>query len=89
MMALCYNLKEVREFLYSVRLKWYDLGLELDVDEEELDVIKAKDKDDPNTCLREMLRVRLKTPLTWKMLGQALCAKAINESEMSAKGIIS
>ena len=80
------SLREVREFLLPLQVRWYDLGLELDVDEEQLDTIKYKEKDDPSTCLREMLKIRIKT-LTWNVIAQALRAKVINEKELSSKGI--
>ena len=85
-MALCINdLRKVRDFLFEARLKWYNLGLEVEVAIENLDEIdgmKLKDSD----CLREMLKIRLKNannPLTWKMLADALRAKAINELELA------
>lgn len=87
-MALCKNdLKDVRDFLYEVRLKWYNLGLEMEVAVEDLDEIETK-KMDPSDSLREMLKNRLKSvdnPLTWKMLANALRARAINELELAEK----
>ena len=81
------NLKEVRDFLYDVRLNWYNLGLEVGVEVEDLDEIKATSKE-PGDCLREMLIKRLKfgDPLSWKTIGEALRAKAIDEHKLAEKG---
>ena len=81
------NLKEVRDFLYDVRLKWYDLGLEVGVEVEDLDEIETTQKD-PGVCLREVLKKRLKLvdPLTWKTIGEALRAKAIDVPKLAEKG---
>lgn len=84
------TLTKVRDFLYGVRLKWYDIGLELEIEEEELDVIKHKENNDPSKCLREMIKVWLKSvdkPPTWEALAEALKAKAVNEVALARKGI--
>ena len=80
------DLSEVRNFLFNVRLKWYNLGLEVKVAIENLDEIEGRKLKDPGDCLREMLKIRLKNvnnPLTWKMLADALRAKAIDELELA------
>ena len=88
-MALAISLKNLRDFLYPIKLKWYDLGIELDVPEERLDEIKSKNRDDYGACLRDMITVRLKfkgDPLTWGHLEAALKARAINELELAEEG---
>ena len=88
-MALRMNdLREVRNFLFGVRLKWYNLGLEVKVAIENLDQIEGMKLKDPGDSLREMLKIRLKNvnnPLTWKMLADALRAEAIDELELAEK----
>ena len=89
-MARIISLKNVRSFLYEVKLKWYDLGIELDVEVETLDEIKASNRDDHGACLREMIKVRLgfvDKPLTWTHIADALNAKAINEQKLAEQGI--
>lgn len=81
----------IRELFYDVRLKWFDLGIELKVNMEELDVVKLKNGNDPGVCFREMLRIWLKiidNPPTWKAMADALTAKAINELGLAKKGNI-
>ena len=88
-MALAISLKNLRNFLYPIKLKWYDLGIELDIPGEELDEIKSKNKDDYGACLRDMIKARLKfkdDQLTWKHLADALKARAINEPRLAVEG---
>ena len=83
------DLTKVRKFLLPVRLKWYDIGLELSIKDEELDEIEAKYYRDFKTCLREMLKIRLRcidNPLTWKEVAKALKSKAIDEQALALKG---
>ena len=85
------DVKEVREFLYEVRKKWYDIGIELDVPIEQLDIIKCQENEQgQGVCLRELLKVRLRfiEPVTWKVVGDALKASAVNETELGEKGTI-
>ena len=85
-MAQAITLRNMRDFLYPIRLKWYDLGIELDLPGEELDEIKSKNRDDYGACLRDMITARLKfkdNQLTWGHLEAALKARAINELELA------
>ena len=81
------DVKEVREFLFEVRKKWYDIGIELDVPIEQLDIIKCQESDQA-VCLRELLKVRLRfiEPVTWKVVGDALKASAVNEIQLGDRG---
>ena len=88
-LSLAISLKNLRNFLYPIKLKWYDLGIELDIPEEELDEIKSKNSDGYGACLRDMITARLKfrdDPLTWGHLADALEAKAIDELQLAGKG---
>ena len=90
-MAVAISLKIVREFLYPIKRKWYDLGIELDIPGDELDEIKSKNRDDYGACLGDMITVRLKfrdDPLTWGHLADALKARAINELELAEEGML-
>lgn len=49
------NLRVVRNAVYDVAAKWYDLGLELGIAPGDLDAIRSAHSD-PQECLREMLR---------------------------------
>ena len=52
-------LRGVRSLLYFVRRKWYNIGIELSLDVEELDTIKRVHQNDPDECLVEMLKIDL------------------------------
>lgn len=84
--TMALTLKQVRNFLYLVRLKWYDIGLELEIKIEDLDEIKAVNHNDPSKCLTEMIKVWLTLEPTWEALADALQAKAIKEIALSRKG---
>ena len=79
------TLKEARRLLYSVRIKWYSIGVELEIRTGELDTIRAT-YSDPGECLTEMLKIWLKSinPLpTWKALKDALAAKPVDEEALA------
>lgn len=83
------DLKVVRNFLYDVRLKWYNIGLELGIDSGTLDEIQFKNHKDPGACLREMIKVWLKqidTPTTWERIAEALRSPCIDEKELAENG---
>lgn len=86
------HLREVRRLLYPARRKWRDIGIELGLDINDLDTIKDSFGNDLTECLTAMIRAWLNSityPLpTWRNLGHALKAKAVNEQELSRKGIL-
>lgn len=82
------DLRHVRALLYPIRKKWYDIGIELDIDVAELDIIRDK-YDDPADCLLEMIKLWLRSinPLpTWSILADALRAEAVNEEQLAGEG---
>ena len=85
------DLRVVRDFLYDVRLKWYNIGLELGIDSITLDEIQFTYNKDPGTCLRELIKVWLKqidTPTTWEKIAEALRSPCIDEKELADNGEI-
>ena len=79
------DLKIVRKFLFQAREKWYDIGVELDIDPSILDSIQDR-YSDPKDCLTEMIKEWLKSKPTWSALGDALKEEAVDEVELSEKG---
>ncbi len=51
----------IYEDLYPVRLKWYEIGLNLGIHYRELNVIKKENCGDCSICLRETLIIRFET----------------------------
>ena len=80
------NLGRVQEEIFEARTKWYDIGLQLNVQVHTLDSIKSQFSD-PKDCLREILKVWLKTAgkTTWKTLVDALMSRTIEESQLAAR----
>ena len=67
------DLRDVRTRIWDARNKWFDIGIELDVQHTDLTAIRQRCNDDPNACLTEMLACWLKRRgTTWADLIQAL-----------------
>lgn len=78
------NLPKVQTLIWKAREKWFNLGLELGVDEVSLKVLKQQH--DVDTCFREMLSSWLKMidPLpTWEGLLAALKAPPVGHSRLA------
>ena len=54
------NLPKVRALIHKACPQWYDLGLELGVEEATLNIIKSDSSNKTETCFREMLSTWLK-----------------------------
>lgn len=82
------DLKEVRNLIYDARLKWYDIGVELNIDVVTLDCIKSNFDNKHGQCLLEVLKLWLKShiPPTWNALADALAADPVNEKALAVKG---
>ena len=82
------DLRDVRNLLFPVKRKWFDIGIELGLKVEELNNIKAEHADH-SQCLTQMILVWLKSinpPPTWKALGDALNTAPVHEVEIAGKG---
>ena len=82
------NLREVRALLHQIRKRWYDIGIELNIDVGELDIIRQK-HDDPGDCLLEMIKIWLRSispQPTWKLLAEALRGSILNEVAIAEEG---
>lgn len=74
------NVTKVMKLLWHSRFKWYNLGLELGIDEPTLKVIQ-KDNKSTDACFSEMLSCLLKMidPLpSWEAIVKALCQPSVN-----------
>ena len=76
----------VQKEIFKARTNRYDIGLELNVQVDTLESIKSQCSD-PKVCLRETLKVWLKTAgkTTWKNLVDALRSPTVNESQLAAE----
>ena len=79
------DLLVLMEELYDIRVKWYDIGLQLRMSVGTLDAIKEQ-YDDFSHCLRETLKMWLKTcpsPPTWKNIVNALRSSPVDEVRLA------
>ena len=67
------DIQKVREKVWRVRVKWYDVGIELGLAVDDLDVISEHNRDKPDKCVTEMLITWFRGgKATWKALITAL-----------------
>ena len=82
------TLKALLNELHSVRVNWYNIGLELSIPYTELNCFR-KMYSDPSDSLREVLIHWLKTavdpPPTWEAVVTALRSPLINEMNVAAQ----
>ena len=72
-----------------MREKWFDIGVDLEVDPDILVKIRDKHHNEPAACLIEMIREWLKAivpPATWMTLAHVLRSSAINEVKLAEEG---
>ena len=78
---------DVYRDLFSIRPKWYNFGLALNLPLDGLDCIRIKYREDPSDCLREVIKARLKLEhkLTWRDIFIALRGSIVGESVLADK----
>ena len=84
-----WDVRHVRALLSDIKEKWYDIGVELEIDIDRLSKIKMKHGDDKAACLLEMITLWLKfikNQPKWETLAAALRCRVINEEELAKKG---
>ena len=84
-----WELKQVRDFLFDAREKWFDIGVSSGVGGARLAKIRENCDNEPAACLIEMIREWLRLadpPPTWAALAHVLKSKTINEVELAEKG---
>ena len=86
------DLVEVKRFLFNVKEKWYNIGLNLKVKLADLNQIRDQHINDKDydACLREMLQKWLKqfpNKPTWGRLADALREKDVDEGELADEGM--
>ena len=76
---------DVYRDLFSIRPKWYNFGLALNLPLDGLDCIRIKYREDPSDCLREVVKARLKLEhkLTWRDIFIALRESIVGESVLA------
>lgn len=80
------DLKNVRNFTFSAREKWFDIGLELGIPQEDLKCIKNDYPQSSKSQFREMLIIWLKMvnpKPTWRALIKALQHPSVREEGLA------
>ncbi len=81
-----FDLETILEVLYPARLKWYNLGIKLGLDNTTLDCIKTKERDDCDACLKSMLQKVLdETTLTQAKIVHALESPLVQYRSLTNK----
>lgn len=79
-------MKVVVEAVWSIRIKFYQLGSQLDVEPGTLDAAKGGSFGDPGEALSGIIKawLRRSTPIpTWKALVRALRTQSVDEGDLA------
>ena len=81
------DLHKVYTEVYSTRPKWHNISLAFNLPPVTLESIRIKHREDPDSCLREMLYTRLKLghPLTWRDVINGLRCSTVWETALANK----
>ena len=80
------DLKEVQQTVWKARKKWYNIGLELNIDPDTLDVVEENCRADCEKCFTAMLKIWLKPASpkpTWTALAKALQSPTVGYSNLA------
>ena len=79
------DIKRVRRACWEARLKWIDIGIELDLNKSDLEAIQQKYNGDVTSCFTEMLSQWLRqVPLpNWEALITALSRPAVGHQSLA------
>ena len=81
------DLHQVYTEVYATRPKWNNIGLAFNLPPATLESIRIKHREDPDSCLREMLYTQLKLehPLTWRDVVNGLRCSTVGETALANK----
>lgn len=80
------DLAKLLRFLHDVRVKWYDIGIQLNISTGTLDAIRQENHSDCGKCLREMVKdwLNRKAPqATFDDLIDALTSEPVGENTLA------
>ena len=80
------DLKNVYEDLIDISHQWYDLGLQLELEEGTLETIKSDNPENSQHCLRKMLSTWLKIgpKPSWQTLCAALRSRTVGAEKLAS-----
>ena len=80
------NFKDVSNKVWKARASWYNLGIQLGVDIDQLDIINKENPNNIESCFREMIKLWLKQEHpNWKDMISALIHETVNEKQLAAR----
>ena len=76
--------------MWEARVKWYNLGLGLDITPDSLDAIELANSQNPNRCFRAMLTqwLREHRQPTWNALAKSLKSPSVGYSQLGEQIIL-
>ena len=80
------DLNRVRREVWAARSKWFNIGLELDLEVSDLNTINRKHNRDADNCLRDCLKLWLRgshQPPTWSAMVKVLRSPAVGFAEIA------
>ena len=84
---ICDDLSPLHKQLYPARTKWFNIGLNLNIDGNDLSAIHEINSQNLDTCLREMLIKRLHSggPLSWRDVCDCLRSPTVDRKDVAEK----
>ena len=83
------DLATVVNELHEVRVKWYHLGVQLNMRPSDIDPIQRQYMNNCDDCLLKMLSLWLtkttSSPPSWQRVVDALCSRSINRPALAEK----
>ena len=83
--AVSMDLAKLQRLLHDVRVKWYDIGIQLNISTDTLDAIRTENPE-YGKCLREMLKHWLSSKsqqATFEALVEALSSEPVGENTLA------
>ena len=80
--------KTVQKKIWDTRLKWFNIGIHLDLQKSDLDVIKANNNNDVEGCFNDMIEMWLKQAFpepSWAAIIAALKGSAVGHIDLARK----
>ncbi len=84
---MCDDVSPLYDQLYPARTTWYNIGLKLNINSDDLSAIREINSQNLDTCLREMLIKRLHSgvPLSWRDVCDCLRSPTVDRKDVAKK----
>ncbi len=84
---MCDDLLPLYDKLRPARTTWFNIGLNLNIDKDDLSAIHEINSQNLDTCLREMLTKRLHSggPFSWRDVCDCLRSSTVDRKDVAEK----